>query len=106
MKTLKQNIFPILLIAAVVLIIWMFRSNKSDNDLYKFQLSIKDSAIQNVIRSRDEYRKYSDDLLMQLREKDSLLQTRFKTTVIQYEKIPNHITSLSKDSLRAAVNQY
>lgn len=101
---MKQNIIlGILVVIVGILIFGLFRKQPDSNlELIK----AKDETIKAVTSERDVYRKWKDDEVREGQKKDSLLQLRYKTNTIRYEKIPVIISNLSDDELRSAVENY
>ena len=99
----KYFVFGVIGIAVIVLSISLFTAfkNKGDNH-YKELIKAKDETIQAVTRERDTERRLKDEAINELNKKDSLLQLKYKTNVVKYEKIPVYINSLDREGLRAA----
>jgi len=95
----------ILFFAVVIITVTLLSRVKPGID-YKELIKAKDETIQAVIREKDAYRKWKDEAIQDLNEKDSLLQLKVKTNTIRYEKIPVTISNLSDDELRRAVEEY
>ncbi len=107
----KDKIYKALLIVLGLLIVILlagifFRKPMPDNSLVKELVKAKDSEIQSITRERDIYRQWKDEARNELLKKDSLLNTKFKTTVINYEKIPSNVRNLTNEELRRAVYSY
>lgn len=106
-QIIRDVIIGVIAIAAIILIISLATAYKNRvDDSYKEQLKAKDETIQAVRQERDTYRKWKDEAIVLLREKDSMLQTRYKTNTIRYEKIPVTISNYSDDELRSAVENF
>lgn len=94
-----------LVVATAIIIFTFFRRNKSESN-YEDLIKAKDETIQAVIRERDVYRQWKDDAINELHKADSMLQIKYKTNVVKYEKIPVTISNLSDEELRSAVENF
>lgn len=105
----KEKIFAILIfVAAVILatfLVSLFSKKPKEID-YKALIEAKDQVIQSVIRERDTYRQWKEDINKKLEEKDSLLQIKEKTVITRYEKIPVIVSNYSDAELRSAVESF
>lgn len=95
----------ILAFAVIIIALTFLTKAKPDID-YREIIKAKDETIQAVIRERDTYRQWKDDVIEELNKKDSALQAKVKTNIIRYEKIPVTVSNLSDDELRSAVENY
>lgn len=95
-------------ILAFAAIVWAltFLYRKTPYVDYKELIKAKDETIQAVIRERDTYRQWKDDIINELQKMDSILQTRIKTNTVRYEKIPVTVSNLSDEELRSAVENF
>lgn len=69
-------------------------------------LAAKDKLIEVYKQERDQYRAEKDIAIAESKHKDSLLQQKSTQIQIRYEKIPEHINSLSKSDLRREFTNY
>jgi len=93
---------PWLLLVSGVIIFFTF-FNKSD---YSGELKAKDDLIKSITNERDAERKLNDLVVEQLHEKDSMLQIKYKSNTIIYEKIPVIVEHYNNDELRSAVENF
>lgn len=101
---MKQNIILVGLIAIVVILLFGMFRKKPDSDLEL--IKAKDETIKAVTSERDVYRKWKDDEVREGQKKDSLLQLRYKTNAIRYEKIPVIVGNYSDDELKRAIEDF
>lgn len=93
-----------MLVAIVLLATFM---NKDDGHTdYKEVIRMKDEIIKEITKDRDEMRKIHESAIMEIHVKDSLLRLKYKTIVIQNEKIPVYVAGLSDSALRSAIESY
>lgn len=106
-QIVKYSIFGVIAIAAIILIISLLTAykNKSDSS-YKELIKAKDEVIQATIREMNTYRQWKDEAINELNKKDSMLQLKYKTNTVRYEKIPVIISNYSDDELKRAVEDY
>lgn len=93
------------MIAAIV-IMFTFLNKENNNSDYKEALKAKDDIIKTIIAEREADRAEREALIMDIRRKDSLLQLKYKTVIIQNEKIPVFVSGLSDSALRSAVEAF
>lgn len=101
---MKQNIILIILVVIAGILIYGLFNKKQDSSLEL--IKSKDETIKAVTSERDVYRKWKDDEVKEGQKKDSLLQLRYKTNTIRYEKIPVIVGNFSDDELRRAVEEF
>ena len=93
---------PWFLLLCGVILFFTF-GNKSN---YKGELKAKDELIKSITNERDAERKLNDLIVDQLHEKDSMLQIKYKSNTIIYEKIPVIVEHYSNDELKRAVEEF
>lgn len=94
--------------ALVLIVVYLVSSwfiNTSDTH-YLNVIKAKDETIKAITSERDKERELKDYVISELHKKDSLLQTRYKTNTIIYEKIPVTVANYSDDELKRAVENY
>lgn len=106
MKNLKDIIFGGLIAVALFYFIGNFKGCGVKTPDPTDRLKDKQEIIDMVIRDRDYWRGKYDEVIGEIRFKDSLLLLKDKTTVIKYEKIPVVIRGYSNEELRRAVSEY
>lgn len=70
------------------------------------RLKDKQEIIDMVVEDRNYWRGKYDEVIGEIKYKDSLLQLKDKTTIVKYEKIPVVIRGYSNEELRRAVTEY
>lgn len=102
-EIIKYSVFGVIAIAVIILCISLFTAYRNrGSDAYKELIKAKDETIQAVTRERDTERRLKDEAINELNKKDSLLQLKYKTNTVKYEKISSNINSLDREGLRAA----
>lgn len=100
---IKYSVFGVIAIAVIILFISLMTAYKNKTDShYKELIKAKDETIKAISSERDSERQAKDYAVSELHKKDSILQTRYKTNTIIYEKIPANINTLDREGLRAA----
>lgn len=106
MKEKVLNILPWVFMIAAIVLLSTFLNNDDRHSEYKEALKAKDQAIETIIKEREIDRAERKALIMELGRKDSLLQLKYKTIIINNEKIPVYVSGLSDSALRSAVESY
>lgn len=106
MKNKIANILPWVFMIAAIVLMFTFLSRKDDGSGYKEIIKTKDELIESITKQRDAERKEHELTIMELHRKDSLLQLKYKTIIIQNEKIPVYVSGLSDSALRRAIEEF
>lgn len=106
MKGKIVNILPWVFMLVAIVLLATFLNKDVDQTGYKELLKAKDEMIQSIIKEREAERRSHELTIMELHRKDSLLQLKYKTIIINNEKIPVYVSGLSDSALRSAVENF
>jgi hypothetical protein len=92
-------------IAVILSLILFGKSSRYDKTAYNDAIKAKESEVQAIRSERDVYRAWKDSTIAELRRNDEVLQSREKTIITKYEKIPVYINALDREQLRDEIRK-
>ena len=104
-EIIQLSLLAILVIGVIVIAVSLFKG-KPIVPNNEGEIKAKDETIAAVIRERDTYRAWKDEAIQQRNTADSLLQVKYKTNTIKYERIPVIINALPPDELVRAAEEF